>query len=132
MVKQAFSILVFSAVVNICFSQIPKNIYVFDENAAPRERFVDFIDIEANLFFKPESGIIQGEVTHLFSTIRSSVDSIFLDAPNIEIKKVEFDKLDTFKIKDDGIWIIFAEALPQSTYQLKIKIQENGRSKCEK
>ena len=50
MVKQAFSILVFCAVVNICFSQIPKNIYVFDENAAPREKFVDFIDIEANLF----------------------------------------------------------------------------------
>lgn len=121
MVKQAFPILVFCAFVNICFSQIPKNIYVFDENAAPREKFVDFIDIEANLFFKPDSGIIQGQVTHLFSTIRSSVDSIFLDAPNIEIKKVDFDKLDTFKIKDDGIWIIFSEALPQSTYQLKIE-----------
>jgi len=120
MYKHWFLSLVFgTSMLFISAQEVTRN-YLFDENAAPRERFVDFINLQATLNFKPDSGIIEGEVTHLFSTIRSSVDSIFIDAPNIKIKNIDFKYLDTFKLKDNGIWIIFSESLKNGTFELKI------------
>lgn len=44
--------------------------------------------LEATLRFKPEEGSVIGEVTHTFRWIRSGFDTLFLDAPGINILTV--------------------------------------------
>lgn len=69
------------------FSQ--KLICQFDDPArSPRERHTDMEWLEATLRFKPEEGKVLGEVTHTFRWIRSGFDTLFLDAPGINIISV--------------------------------------------
>lgn len=96
------------------------NCYVWDENAAPREKLVDFIDIEAELWFKPDSGMVYGKVNLLFTAIRDRVDSVFLDAPHIIFNQVNFPKLKSYRQTPEGIWIIFNEPITSGAHQLEL------------
>ena len=92
-------------IISIGFSQ-KNNTYVFDENAAPREQFVNFIHIDGRFEFKPDSGIILGEIKHVIAPIRASVDSFYVDAPNILFESVDFTRPFIYKLRDDKLWII--------------------------
>ncbi len=53
--------------------------YLLDEDEiVPRERFVDISHILMDLRFDPPEGIVRGTVTHTFTPLRQSVDSLFL------------------------------------------------------
>lgn len=62
-----------------------------DINAAPRERFADFKHAQIKLSFVPDSQKVIGEVTHTFSPLRVGLDSLYLDAPKIRVKKISYD-----------------------------------------
>jgi aminopeptidase N len=82
-----YPLVFFALILNSAFAQ--KLICQFDDPArSPRERHTDMEWLEATLHFKPEEGKVLGEVTHKFRWIRSGFDTLFLDAPGINIISV--------------------------------------------
>ncbi|MCX7650054.1 MAG: M1 family metallopeptidase [Flavobacteriales bacterium] len=81
-----------------------------DPARSPREHHTDFEWLEATLRFRPEIGLVKGEVEHTFSWIRDGIDTLFLDAPKIKIQAVESQgKPLSFKMTEAGVIIRFPE-----------------------
>lgn len=115
------AILGFLTISFLAFSQPKTTTYLFDENAEPRERFVDFIHLKAELWFEPKAGKVWGTVNHLFKPLRPNIDSLFFDGPNISIKKVTLAKNELkFKTNSQGVFIFFPETLQNASYQIEI------------
>ncbi len=53
---------------------------------APREHSLDMQRMKIEVSFDCPKGIVYGKVTHYFTPLRSSVDSVFFDGPGIKIK----------------------------------------------
>ena len=68
--------------------QVEVRTYYQDDKLTPREHNVDFQHLKLEISFEPENGKVIGEVTHRFKALQKEVDSIYLDAPDISIKKV--------------------------------------------
>lgn len=97
--------------------------YLYDPNAYARERWVDFEHAMINLEFEPEQGKVNGRVEHTFTPLRNSVDSVFLDAINTNIKTVMFnnDSLN-YRLTDKGVKLLFSEALERGqSYKVVIE-----------
>ncbi|MBS1904955.1 MAG: hypothetical protein JSS75_14720 [Bacteroidetes bacterium] len=54
---------------------------------APREHPLDMQRMKIEVSFEPAKSKVIGRVTHYFTPIRSSVDSVYFDGPGITIKK---------------------------------------------
>ena len=54
--------------------------YLDDINRFPRERFVDFQDMNLMISFQPDSGKVMGSVVHRFNVLRSNVDSLYISS----------------------------------------------------
>jgi aminopeptidase N len=52
----------------------------------PRERDVDMERVVLRVRFDPPKGRVEGQVVHHFEVLRERVDSLFFDAPGVEIK----------------------------------------------
>lgn len=77
-----FKIFTFSILIITTFVIIAQNdtrTYLFDKNAEPRERFVDFTDLKLTVAFEPEEKLVRGKVEHSFTVLRNSIDTLFLD-----------------------------------------------------
>lgn len=61
------------------------------EGQVPREHNVDFIQMQLDVSFVPEKGLVKGKVIHTFKPMRPEVDSIVLDGVDITYKKVLLD-----------------------------------------
>jgi aminopeptidase N len=57
----------------------------FEEESIPREHSLDILHVKLQVNFEPEQGLVNGVVTHYFRTLQEKVDSVFFDAPDIEI-----------------------------------------------
>ena len=68
------------------FSQSPVKSYLKDQGAY-REHSLDITHLKLEVKFEPKVGKVIGKVNHEFVTLQETVDSIFFDAPGIEIKK---------------------------------------------
>ena len=86
-----FYFLLFGLLTLNVFSQ-EKRTFLEDENRVPAERFVDMKHLKLEVSFEPEAGLVKGKVTHLFQPIREKVDSIILDAINMDIQSVMMGK----------------------------------------
>jgi len=62
--------------------------YIADPNSGPREHNVDILHMKVELSFDPPKGKVMGTVTHIYTPLRNAVDTIFWDAPGIDIRKV--------------------------------------------
>ena len=73
----------------ILFSQvvIPTSTRVREQDSEPREHPIDMQFMSVKLRFQPESGLVKGMVTHVFTPLRKQVDSIAFDAIDITIKE---------------------------------------------
>lgn len=66
--------------------------YIVDEYLAEREHQVDVTHLKLEASFVPKRGEVIGTVTHTIVPLRSTIDTLFFDAPGINIKSVKLDK----------------------------------------
>ncbi len=103
--------------------------YLDDVNRFPRERFVDFQEMNLQLSFVPDSGKVIGTVIHTFKALRSNVDSLYLDGINLTIVDAVFQgQPANFTAKKAGIVFRFDSTLALgSTYTLTIEYTATPR-----
>jgi aminopeptidase N len=103
--------------------------YLEDEGGRIRERNVDFTKMLLDVKFKPKDGIVMGNVKYDFQPIHPTVDTLFLDAPAINIKKVLLNGKETpFTTNKDGLTIRFANPLTwNAKYKLDITYEATPR-----
>ena len=86
--------------------------YLNDPTARPREHNTDMEKMILDVHFQPEKGIVIGKVTYDFTPIRSTIDSLYLDAPEIRLKKVSLDNADCgYTTSKEGMTLHFKQAL---------------------
>ena len=89
-------------------AQHPLHFTATDPGAPPREHGVDFTYLLAELSFKPEDKKVMGKVTHTFKAKRLGVDSIFLDAPGIQISSMQLNgKAFPYELANQGVVLRF-------------------------
>jgi aminopeptidase N len=89
-----------------------KRTYYNDEGLTPREHPVDFYHLRLEVAFEPKLGKVTGKVSHSFVVLQEGLDSLFLDAPEINIKKVSLKAKElSFKTDSKGLTIKFDRPL---------------------
>jgi aminopeptidase N len=86
--KRTILFLIALLAMNTLNAQHKTRSYLVDPQLAPREHSVDFKHMKLEVSFEPAKGLVKGKVTHVFIPLQPKVDSIWLDAPFIEIKEV--------------------------------------------
>lgn len=66
--------------------------YLNDPEGTPRDHQLDISYMKLEVSFEPQAGKVIGTVTHTFEPIRKAVDTVFWDAPGIDVKSVELRK----------------------------------------
>jgi aminopeptidase N len=101
----------------------------YDSASVPRERFVDFEDLNLDVRFEPKEGRVLGQVKHTFRPLRPKVDSLFLDGPGIQVERLEMaGKPLRFQLRDDKIWVYFEPALVwEHSYEITIAYSAQPR-----
>jgi len=96
--------------------------YLRDPGGRIREHNVDFLTMQLNLGFNTLEAQVIGNVKYEFKPIQFLIDTLFLNAPNIDIKSVKVNGLSTpFSMNKDGLIIRFSSALDwNKTYKLDI------------
>jgi len=103
--------------------------YYIDEGLVPREHFVDFTHLKLNASFDPPKGVIKATVEENFKVLRRSLDSLFLDAVNIQFHSVKLDgKTVDYRQDKKGISLFFDPALEwESEHQISIEYEAKPR-----
>lgn len=103
--------------------------YLDDINRFPRERFVDFQDMNLMISFQPDSGKVMGSVVHRFNVLRSNVDSLYLDGTNMTIASAKLDgKSVRYEVFKKGIIFRFDSLLAvNSVHRLSIDYSAKPR-----
>ncbi len=81
-----------------------------DAEGRYREHNCDFTHISLDVRFAPKEGKVIGKETLLFTPIQPLIDSVYLDAPGITIRRVLLDKASvnvSFDTTDKGVIIRF-------------------------
>ena len=77
-----------------------------------REHNCDFTNISIDVRFVPKEGRVIGKETLLFSPIQPEIDSVYLDAPGISVKKLLLDKVAVkFDTTKEGLIVRFGKKL---------------------
>jgi len=77
--------------IGLCFQAVqaqtetPHIHYLSDPDAAERQHSVDIQHMKVQVSFKPEAATVLGKVTHQFVTLQNHIDTLFFDAPGIQI-----------------------------------------------
>jgi aminopeptidase N len=95
------------------FSQTEPHIhYLADSGAAERSHNVDMTHMKVEVSFEPSQGKVNGKVTHEFTTLQRKVDTLFFDAPGINILTALFDnKPVEMRMVKEGVVLKFAQSL---------------------
>lgn len=103
--------------------------YLRDEGGRSQDHNVDFIKMVLNLKFNTKEGIVLGNVKYDFRPIQYVVDTLFLNAPDINIKKVLLDGKETpFTMNSEGVVIRFLQAMNwNKNYKLDITYEATPR-----
>jgi aminopeptidase N len=81
-----------------------------DVDGRYREHNCDFTHLSIDVRFVPKEGRVIGRETLLFTPIQPLIDSVYLDAPGVTIKKVLLDKATTnvsFESTKEGVIVRF-------------------------
>ncbi len=101
-----------------------------DPSATSREHQTDMEKMVLKVSFKPEQGLVMGEVTHTFKPLRKRVDSLVLDAPRIRVSEVLLDGKKSLKYKSttDHLICYFDQPLSwDERHEMKITYEANPR-----
>lgn len=87
--------------------------YLDDGAWAPREHNVDFKHMRLELSFATGEGLVKGKVTHTFSPLRNTVDSIWLDGIDMRILDATVNgKAAKTRVEKNGLWVFTGRSLP--------------------
>ncbi len=116
-----FSYFLFSQDTSVCFLR--------DPGGRIREHNVDFIKMKLDVRFNVSEGKVFGNVKYDFRPIQYVVDTLFLNAPEIDIKRVLVDGMETpFSTDSNGVTIRFREAMDWNRdYKLEISYEATPR-----
>lgn len=93
-------------------TETPHIHYLSDPDAAERQHSVDITHMKVEVRFEPEAGKVIGKVTHKFTTLQKGIDTLFFDAPGIQIISAEIDNNPVpFNINKEGVVLRFAKPL---------------------
>lgn len=94
--------------------------YIDAPGSEPRERPVDIERMTLDVRFKPEQGLVQGKVTHVFNALQKRVDTILFDAIKIDIKSATLNGRSLRYRSTDTSVIVYCE--PPLTWDRKDSI----------
>ena len=119
--KNKFFLLIFCLFTLSVFSQ--NRAYVKDDKLSPREHNVDMLHLLLDVSFEPKIGKVIGNVTLTFTPLQSKIDTLFLDAKNINIQSVKMgDEQLAFSQNEEGITLEFANTLSwENEYTITIE-----------
>ena len=114
---------------NLSFSQDTSICYLRDNNGRIREHNVDFTKMKLDVKFNTKEGKVIGKVKYDFRPIQFVVDTLFLNAEDMEIKSVSLDgKPLTYSTDSTGITIRFLQAMDwNKSYKLEINYEATPR-----
>ncbi|MFN8309550.1 MAG: M1 family aminopeptidase [Chitinophagales bacterium] len=103
-----------------------------DSAALPRAHNCDFEKLQLAVSFEPKAGKVFGTARYFFQPIQPVIDSVFLDAPGITIKKVQLANSGAgvrFQQTATGVSIYFTTQKPiwKKSYQLEIEYEAQPR-----
>lgn len=82
------------------------------DNVSYREHSLDITRMKVEVSFVSEKGLVKGKVTHSFAVLQKQVDSVFFDAPGIQIKSASLNNQPLpFTIVKTGVWVKPANSL---------------------
>lgn len=116
-----FSVL-YIGLANLSYGQ-EHNCYIKDDRASERDHQIDVSHMKVDVEFEVEIGKVIGEVTHTFTSLRESIDTLFFDGPGIEIESAKLNgKKVKFTQNNDGIVLRFNNPLTwNKEYQVVFK-----------
>lgn len=96
----------------IAQTEIPHIHYLADPDAAERNHSIDITHMKVEVGFEPKFGKVNGKVTHQFTTLQNKIDTLFFDAPEIQINSATLDgkPLEFFMVKK-GVIVQFNKPL---------------------
>lgn len=121
--KKLYSLLLLITFFNIIFAQDDFNCLIVDSAGFIREHKVDFEKLVLDIKFDAKESKVIGFANYKFKPLRSEVDELFLDAPNINIVSISLggQKI-AYDFVDGGINLSFPNTLTwDRTYHLLIK-----------
>jgi len=97
--------------------------YVHDARASERDHQIDISHMKVEVAFEPKAGKVKGKVSHTFTSLRESIDTLFFDAPAIDIESVELNgKKVKYSILPEGVVLNFKHALTwEKEYEVVIE-----------
>lgn len=99
----------------VLYAQQEYYVYYADPNAAEREHFADITNMKVEVSFdvnNSNGGKVIGKVTHSFKPLIPSLDSLFFDGPDIQIKKAELGGTSVkYNVSKTGVTVYFSPAL---------------------
>lgn len=93
-------------------TDVPHIHYLADPGAAERNHSTDITHMKVEVGFEPEKGVVHGTVTHDLVTLQNNIDTLFFDAPGIQIHSAEMDgKPVPFTTNPEGVVLRFPKKL---------------------
>ncbi len=116
--KRLFTLLFSACLFSISAqTELPHIHYLADPDAAERQHSVDITHMKVEVSFEPSAGKVIGKVTHNFTTLQNNIDTLFFDAPGIQIKSASMDGNPVpFSINTEGVVLRFAKKLNWDEY----------------
>jgi aminopeptidase N len=104
-------------------AQHERRSYYTDDQLTPREHLVDFTHLRLEIDIDPKKGMVEGSVQHDFTVLQQTIDTLWLDAVDINIKNVKLNgKAVKFSSTKNGLIVRFEQPLQWETkHQLDIE-----------
>lgn len=110
-------------------AQTKTQTYAWEDEKYPRERLIDMEKMIVDVSFDAPAGIVKGQVTHCFKPLRKTLDSVFFDAPDIDIKTVFLNgKKANYRQDENGVTVFCEPALIWETND-SIRVQYQAKPK---
>jgi aminopeptidase N len=78
----------------------------FKDQTTYREHAIDITRMKVEVSFDTQKSLVKGKVTHSFIVLQKQVDSVFFDAPGINIKSALMGIQNLpFNTTDKGVWV---------------------------
>ena len=127
--KISILLLVLISQLAVAQSNVKPRALPYDPVSVPREHPLDFQHLRLEISFDEAKGLVKGLVNHRFKVLQQKVDSVFLDAPNINIQEIKFrNQALKFATSNTGVTLYFSPALTWETVDsVQIKYEANPR-----
>ena len=112
--------LILVTLAQLALAQSNVKTYQNDPGDRPREHSADITNMKVEVSFDYPKGIVKGKVTHTFTPLRTTIDTLFFDGPGIKILSANLDgKSCTFKTNPDGVTVYFSPTIKwEKSYNL--------------